>query len=151
MEKFEDIKRRIHKEDFEEFYKDHLQKEVMEHFRISQFFFNKLVGEFDIIPHSRAEGGLMSCRKKYGVNNVFQLESTKEKSRKTKLERYGDKTYHNTEKAKETCKKVFGCEFPSQNDEIRKKVESTVMDRYGVSNVFQSCGVKEKSKKTKFP
>lgn len=40
--------------------------------------------------------------KKYGVENPFQRECVKEKLRKTKLERYGDENYNNTEKLKRT-------------------------------------------------
>lgn len=54
----------------------------------------------------RSEIGLKrykdSIMKKYGVENPFQRECVKEKLRKTKLERYGDENYNNTEKLKRT-------------------------------------------------
>ena len=67
--------------------------------------------------------------KKYGVNNVFQLESIKDKIKETNIEKYGVKS-------------------PQQSDEIKKKTEETNLKKYGVSHTFQSVEVKEKIKKS---
>jgi len=66
---------------------------------------------------------------KYGIENVFQLDKTKEKINKTNLEKYG-------------------CKSPLQNEEILNKVKLTNKERYGVDNVFQLDEIKEKSKNT---
>lgn len=63
-------------------------------------------------------GGYYSCSNKcsidkykknmldtYNVINIFQLKEVKEKSKNTRLERYGDKNYNNYVKAIETKKK----------------------------------------------
>lgn len=52
-----------------------------------------------------------TVRERYNVDNVFQLESVKEKSKETNLERYG-------------------VEFVSQSDEIKNKIKITRNDRY---------------------
>ena len=45
---------------------------------------------------------------KLGVTNVWQLESTKAKIRKTCLEKYGSETYRNPEKQKQTMLERYG-------------------------------------------
>ena len=64
---------------------------------------------------------------KYGVENVSQNNSIREKVKKTNLEK-------------------FGCEYASQNKDIKNKVKQTNLLNYGVENVFQSDEVKVKSK-----
>jgi very-short-patch-repair endonuclease len=66
---------------------------------------------------------------KYGVKNVFQLDSIKEKS-------------------KVTCKEKYGTEFASQSEEFKEKVKETCLDKYGVQNACQSEEVKTKMRET---
>jgi G:T-mismatch repair DNA endonuclease (very short patch repair protein) len=58
-----------------------------------------------------------SCRKRYGVKNVSQLDSVKAKKKKTFLQRYG-------------------VENPSQIPEVRKKIVKTCVKKYGVEYSF---------------
>lgn len=51
---------------------------------------------------------LAIIRDKYGVDNVFQLDSVREKSRKTSLERYGNEHFTNPEKALQTSIARYG-------------------------------------------
>jgi len=71
----------------------------------------------------------ISIQKKYGVDNVFQLDKTKEKIKETNLE-------------------LYGVENPQQNKDIKNKTEKTNLKRYGVKNPFQSEEIKKKIKKT---
>lgn len=71
----------------------------------------------------------IALQKKYGVNNVFQLEDVKDKIKITNLE-------------------LFGFENPHQNEEIKEKAEKTNLKRYGAKNPFQSEEIKRKIKKT---
>lgn len=64
-------------------------------------------------------------QKKYGVENVFQLETTKNKIKNTNLEKYG-------------------VENPQQDINIKYKTEQTNLEKYGVINVFQSEKIKQK-------
>jgi hypothetical protein len=82
---------------------------------------------------------------KYGVENVFQLDDVKEKSKKTNIEKYG-------------------VEFISQSNEIQSKIRNSIskldrekvnqrridtnIEKYGIENVSQSDTIKEKKKKT---
>jgi len=62
---------------------------------------------------------------RYGVENVFQDGSVKEKIVKTSLKKYDCIVYSKTEEAKERVKKTnlerYGCEYPAQNPEIFEK------------------------------
>ena len=72
-----------------------------------------------------------TCIKKYGVDNVFKLKETHKKSAQTKLERYGDTNYNNSNKFINTCLQKYGVKYPAQNKEIRSKQIKTSFDRYG--------------------
>lgn len=67
-------------------------------------------------------------QKKYGVDNVFQLEEVKEKMKKTFLKKYG-------------------VENPSQSDEIKLKKEETCVKRFGVAYPMQHNCIYEKQQK----
>lgn len=89
--------------------------------------------------------------KVYGVENTFQLEEIKEKSKKTQLEKYGmlySKTVERKEKIKETNLNKYGVENPMQSNIIKEKAKKTNLKKYGVENVFQSREIKEKIKNT---
>ena len=89
---------------------------------------------------------------KYGVENPFQLESVKEKIKKTNLERYGVDSYTKTneykEKSKETCLNNWGVENPSQSIEIKNRKKNTSIRNWGVDSYTKTNEYKEKSKET---
>lgn len=64
----------------------------------------------------------------YGVENISQLEETKEKKEKTSLKNYGTK-------------------YPNQNPEQFRKMNETISKKYGVNNVSKLKEVKEKKKR----
>ena len=66
---------------------------------------------------------------KYGVENSFQLESTKEKS-------------------KQTCLEKYGTEFAVQSPEVQSKIKDTNLERYGVENASQAKSIIEKRTNT---
>ena len=63
---------------------------------------------------------------KYGVDNVFQLNEIKEKS-------------------KETFRAKYGVENPSQSEIIKKQKENTCLKNYGVRNPQQDMEIYEKT------
>lgn len=87
--------------------------------------------------HYGLEKGRSNILDLYGVENVFQLESIKKKSKETKFEKYGDENYTNLKKQKETIKTLYGVDNISQLEEIKKRKEKTCMINYGVSYPFQ--------------
>ena len=62
---------------------------------------------------------------RYGVENVFSLEHFKEKSRKTKLEKYGDEYFTNIPKQKQWYRNNYGVEWNTQVPHILEKQKNT--------------------------
>lgn len=85
---------------------------------------------------------------KYGVDNPWKSKEIRDKGAKTRLEKYGDATFTNREKAKETCRKNFGVDYSFQSEEVKDKIKKSNLDRHGVENIFQLDSVKEKVEKT---
>lgn len=92
---------------------------------------NKIIGKSFSEMHCRKCGILLGTFNKYGVINVFQLESTKETMKKTCLEKYG-------------------VEYVSQDGAFRKKVENIIKEKYGVNAITEAEMFKQKSKKTRY-
>lgn len=70
-----------------------------------------------------------SLNEKYGVDNVSQLESTREK-------------------VKQTVKERFGVENVAQAQSVKRQIKETNLKRYGYVNQWSSHEVKEKIKQT---
>lgn len=90
---------------------------------------------------------MQSMIKKYGVANPFQLESVKEKIKKTNIERYGvdnpAKSQKIWDKIKATNLEKYGTEYVMSNDSIKEKVRQTCIKKYGVDNVKKSELIKK--------
>ena len=86
---------------------------------------------------------------KYGVAYASQCDDFAEKSKQTKLEKYGDENYNNRDKAKETCINRYGVEFPNQSNEVKEKIKKTNLERYEVECIFQNKDFIDKSEQTK--
>ena len=72
---------------------------------------------------------------KYGVENVFQLDSVKEKLKETNNEKYGcDNPQQNKEIHERTLLtniEKYGCDNPSRNKDIIQKIKDVQFERYG--------------------
>lgn len=75
----------------------------------------KVLLENNIILRTKEEIKLLNkqkvketFQKKYGVDNIFQTDYAKEKSKQTKLQRYNNENYRNIEKIKQTCLEKYG-------------------------------------------
>ena len=84
---------------------------------------------------SNKEGEIRSCNttclEKYGVDNVFKLESVQKNISQTNL-------------------KTFGFKCPLQNSEVNRKSKLTLFKNWGVDNPMQSKEVYNKQKNTLF-
>jgi len=64
-----------------------------------------------------------TLNKKYGVDNVFQLESVKDKAKESLIEKYGVdnpmKSQEVREQAKQTCRRRYGVENPMLDNRIK--------------------------------
>ncbi|MCK9445838.1 hypothetical protein M0Q50_02980 [bacterium] len=76
---------------------------------------------------------------KYGVENVFQLEDIKNKSKETVLLKYGvdniSQSKEIKQKKEDTCLERYGKKHHLQNKEIKEKQQKTCIEKYGVNNI----------------
>ena len=70
--------------------------------------------------------------------------ASKSKSKKTKLDRYGDENYNNKNKYIETCLEKYGVVNAYQVKEIREKHQDNMKQKYGVKHPTQINFVKDK-------
>ena len=101
-------------------------------------------------------GGSYLCRKcrlkknnleKYGVENVFQLESVKNKIKIDNIIKYGVENVSQVKeirnKAENTMIDRFGVRFSLQNKELVDKLKKNNISKYGVENVSQLDSIKK--------
>lgn len=77
-----------------------------------------------VVTKEQLEKSRQTCLKKYGVTNISQLNSIKEKKKQTVL-------------------KHFGTEFPMQSKEIMDKSKKTLKEKYNVEHISQVDVIKE--------
>ena len=89
---------------------------------------------------------------KYGVESPNQANSVKAKARATFMERYGVENPRQyeafKEKARQTSMKNYGVSHPMLSEEVRENIKQIFMEKYGVENPMLSEEVREKAKKT---
>lgn len=89
---------------------------------------------------------------KYGVDNISQSQMIKEKKKQTCLEHFGVDNYTKTpmysEQVKATSLERYGIECPANAPEVVKKRKETNLERYGVEYPTQSKEIREKMKQT---
>ena len=90
--------------------------------------------------------------KKYGVENVSQLTSIKNKKAQTCLSHFGVSCSFQSNEVKEKIKKTnierFGSENPAKSEEIKKKNEKKNIKRYGSKCSLNNDDVRKKAKET---
>ena len=90
--------------------------------------------------------------KKYGVENVFQNETIKNKIKQTNHKKYGEDYFSKTKeyitKTKITCLKKYGVDHPLKNKKILEKLEKTNLKKYGVKYSLMNNEIKLKIIKT---
>lgn len=109
-------------------------------------------GFFSCSPKCSNKKHIITCNKKYGVDNVMHLKEIKEKLKQTFLEKYGASCPFESEKIKEKIRNTnlekYGCEYGLGNKDVIQKRKDSNLEKYGCENVFQSKEIKEKSKET---
>lgn len=90
-----------------------------------------------------------TVKEKYGVKNVSNIHSIREKAKNTMVIKYGE-NYSDIfiEKMKKSLIQKYGVDNISKLDEVKDKKENTFLLRYGVKCPFQLDGVSEKTKET---
>ena len=97
--------------------------------------------------------GVYYCRKcntkkkiqeKYGVDNVFQLEKTKEKIKETINLKYGVDNISQSEEIQNKKQKTYSKRTDREINKINNKRNNTVFDKYGVENISQLEEIQKK-------
>ena len=100
----------------------------------------------------RIDKGKSTNLERYGVSNVFQLDTVKDKIKETHLEKYGVDNPAKSEIIKSRSKATnlirYGVENPAQSLDIQSKIEATNLDRYGTKSPLQSEAVKDRIRST---
>lgn len=91
-----------------------------------------------------------NCVNKYGVDNTFQLESVKDKIKKTNLSRYGTEYHTKSEEFKSKIKEIvfnkYGVENVSQLEDVKNKVKETNLVKFGSEFIFNSDNFRSSNK-----
>jgi hypothetical protein len=75
---------------------------------------------------------------KFGKENLFQVDMIKEKSRKTKHDKYGDSNYNNRDLSSKTCLSKYGVDHISKLKSVKEKKENTNLEKLGFKYPSQS-------------
>lgn len=89
-----------------------------------------------------------TCKSKYGVSSWVETKQFKKKSRETKLNKYGNPTFTNRDKAKQTFISKYGVDNPMKSRKIKNKLKRTFLEIYGVDNPMHSVVCKRNLKNT---
>ena len=93
-----------------------------------------------------------TCKKRYNVKNVFQLQETKDKIVETNRKNHGVDWYTQTEeykdKSKKTCQLHYGVDNPAQAQEVKDAMKDTCRSRYGCDYAVQSDEAQNRKKST---
>lgn len=94
--------------------------------------------------HQQLERARVTFKTKYGVAWGSEMDSQKEKSKKTKLEKYGIETYNNSKSISLTnlAKSL------EEKNAINQKRRDTNLKKYGIANVLMSQSIRQKSAKS---
>ena len=93
------------------------------------------------------------CNIKYGVDNPFQMESVKTKSKETLIEKYGvEHPMHleaTKDKIKDTCLKKYGKTSYTKTKEFNEVTKKVCMKKYGVDHSSKTKEGQQKRKTTR--
>ena len=96
----------------------------------------------------KAEAMRRTNQAKYGVDNVFQLDSVKSKIHQTFQDKYGVDHYSQTEEYRSkytaTMQSRYGVDYPLQSSEFQDKTKATNLSRYGCEWASQNSEVRSR-------
>lgn len=82
--------------------------------------------------------------KKFGVKNVYQLQTVKDKIKNQNLEKYGVEYNWQRDDVKKKCKQIKLERYGNENYRNDEKIKQTCIERYGATSPFASDIIKEK-------
>jgi endogenous inhibitor of DNA gyrase (YacG/DUF329 family) len=111
----------------------------------------------------RINKALKTVQEKYGVKSTLLLKEVQEKGKQTKIDKYGDENYRNTEKNKQTKKEKYGDEnynnidknkqtkkekYGDENYNNREQARETMNELYGVDHAMKLEEYQKKAQDT---
>jgi hypothetical protein len=96
------------------------------------------------IKKIRAENHVKSLQEKYGVSNSSQIPGSRDKVRKTKLERYGDENYTNPKKNLETNLRNHNGQHSNSTVEVNERRKKKMLETIGVDHHTKLQSFKDK-------
>ncbi len=142
MEKCEELFRNIDLDEFIQYYNSHYDKETMSQFGLTTTQLTLFCKMYNINKTSERFKTLSyrSRLQKYG-NGTFRNVS---KAKNTRAERYGDENYNNSSKIRET----YLSKSTEEMDKISNRRKKTCLERFGYESSSQSPEIKEKTRQT---
>ena len=93
-----------------------------------------------------------TCLEKYGTDNIFSSEIGKEKIKQTNLRKYGVEHNHQckevVDKMKQTCIEKYGNECSLNNPEVRQKAVNKWKENWGTDHPWKCKEIRENIKQT---
>lgn len=91
---------------------------------------------------------VLNCVVKHGVTSTNQLQSVKDKKKKTYLNHPKEFYEEIQDKRIATTLDIYGVENVFQADSIKQQISETINEKYGKDHIFQTDHFKEKSAQT---
>lgn len=89
-----------------------------------------------------------TCVAKYGVENAFQSEEKKKKSKLTMMQKFGVEHHLKLEEQKEkqkiTVRRLYGTDNVFQSEIVKERIKESLIKKYGANNPMRCKEVKAK-------
>jgi DNA-binding Lrp family transcriptional regulator len=132
--------------------------EIASIYGASQITISKYIKKFELKKTIEAKASATltkrkaTCQDLYGVDNVMQLEKTKQAAKNTSIDRYGAEHYSKTEewRTKAVAKnlKKYGVKWTLDRGDVKEKISTTLLRKYGVTNPSFIKGISDKKRET---
>ena len=120
-------------EKFRDYYYSHSIKEFVQEFNLSANVLNNILQTYNIPKKTKEQ--IVGVRNQTTLNRYGNSTyRNTEKAKNTKLLNYGNANYNNREKAQFTMKQLYGVEHALQNKELQTKRDKTNIKRHGSKN-----------------
>lgn len=128
--------------------KNYSKKKCEDILNISDTNFSKLLKFYNIqkTKEQISESAKHTNIEKYGEDYAKKRCVV---SMETKTKKYGDPTYNNNNKSKQTCLARYGVDNPNKLESVRNKIKNTNLNKYGVSVSCNQKNMIEHNKQVK--
>jgi hypothetical protein len=117
---------------------------------VAKAFDSKYGGHPMAVNPQTKEKLTLTMIERHGKAWFSQTDEFVDKTKATKLERYGDERYNNIDQMKQTCLERYGADNYKKTDECRKKYEETCLKKYGVPHASMQGDRKEQINSSTF-